>query len=72
MSRAAFRKAERRRCFEPLPTKRQRHALKRLSAEAGIELPIVRWRREASDAIKRLKHYLAQPMLDGWREAEVG
>ena len=69
MSRAAFRKAERRRRTEHLPTKGQRYIIRRLSAEAGIELPIVRWSSEASDAIKRLKQYLAQPMLEGWREA---
>lgn len=70
MSRAAFRRAERRRRYEDFASKRQRHALRRLSAEAGIETPIVRWSSEASDAIKRLKHYIAQPMLEGWREVE--
>lgn len=62
-------KAERRRRTERPPTKGQRHMLRHLSAEAGIELPIVRWQCEASDAIKRLKRYLPQPMLEGWREA---
>ena len=72
MSRVAFRRAERRRLYEGLPTEGQRHTLRRLSAEAGIELPVIRWRSQASDAIKRLKHYLAQPMLEGWQEADVG
>jgi hypothetical protein len=71
VSRAAFQKAERRRRTERPATKGQRHMLKRLSAQAGIEPPVVRWHGEARDAIRRLKRYIAQPMLDGWREASV-
>jgi hypothetical protein len=72
VSRAAFVKAERTRRSERLPTKRQRYTLTSLSRKAGIELPTkVRWRSEASDAIKHLKRYLEQPMLEGWGEASV-
>jgi hypothetical protein len=66
VSRSAFLKAERKRRSQSVPSKRQRYTLKRLSKEAGIELPTVRWSREASDAIKRLKSYLEQPMLAGF------
>jgi hypothetical protein len=69
VSRVAFIKAERRRRYERPVSKRQRFTLANLSKQAGIELPTVRWSREASDAIDRLKQYLAQPMLEGWREA---
>lgn len=71
MSRAAFLQAERRRRRERPASKRQRHLIARLSQEAGIEQPVVSWRSEASDAIRRLKHYLGQPMLEGWREAST-
>jgi hypothetical protein len=66
VSRTAFVKAERVRRRERPVSKRQRFTLTRLSTQAGIELPTVRWAREASDAIRRLKHYLEQPMLEGF------
>jgi hypothetical protein len=66
-NRSAFRMAERH--HERPPTKGQHYTLTRLSTQAGIELPTVRWRSEARDAIKRLKKYLEQPMLEGWRGA---
>jgi hypothetical protein len=65
-------KAERRRRTEQRATKGQRYVVRRLSTEAGVEPPTVRWQRDARDAIRRLKVHLAsltQPALEGWREA---
>lgn len=69
MSRAAFVKAERTRRRQRPPTPGQRHMLRRLSEEAGIEPPIVHWYGEARDAIRRLRHYLALclPCAKAWK-----
>lgn len=63
---AAFLRAERTRRRERTVSPRQRYTLTRLATQAGIELPTVRWSREASDAIKRLKDYVEQPVLGGF------
>jgi hypothetical protein len=69
MRSAAFLEAERARRANRLPSDRQRRTLALLSRRAGIEMPEVRWRSEASDAITRLERLLRQPILDGFKEA---
>jgi hypothetical protein len=62
----AFRAAERaRKSFRPVSAS-QRAQLVRLSQRAGIELPQVRTKKQASDALTRLKHFLTQPQLEGF------
>jgi hypothetical protein len=69
MRSPAFLHAERTRRRNRLPSDRQRDRLEILARRAGIEVPVVRWRSEASDAIERLEQLLHQPALDGFREA---
>jgi hypothetical protein len=70
-----MRAAERaRKKFRPVSV-RQRETLERLSKRAGIEpLEGVRTKRQASDALDRLKVFLTpstQPQLEGFNEAAV-
>lgn len=69
MISAAFKEAERaRKRFRPV-SEPQRRALASLSRKAGIELPQVRNKAQASDALTRLEDLLARPQLDGFSEA---
>jgi hypothetical protein len=65
----AMRKAERaRKRFRPVSAP-QRKTLARLSKRAGIELPEVRTKAQAGDALDRLKSFLTQPQLEGFVDA---
>jgi hypothetical protein len=62
----AFRRAERaRKKFQPV-SKPQRRTLVSLSRRAGIEVPQVRTKDQASDALDRLESFLTQPVLEGF------
>lgn len=63
----AFRKAETaRKNFRPV-SKPQRRNLARLSRQAGIELPQVRTKKQATDALTRLETFLSpQQQLEGF------
>jgi hypothetical protein len=67
----AFAAAERaRKKFRPVSVP-QRETLERLSKRAGIELPEVRTKRQASDALTRLEDFLTpstQQQLEGFNE----
>lgn len=69
MSRAAFRKAELTRRSRRPASAKQRHRLNALSKQAGLEPPRIYWSCDATDVIKRLESYLAQPMLEGFTSA---
>jgi hypothetical protein len=63
VSRAAFLKAERARRRHKSVSPEQRRHLKRLSLKAGIEMPKVYSRAQATDAITRLEEMRRQPTL---------
>jgi len=46
-----------------VPSPAQRHTIAYWSDLAGIELPEVRWRREATDVLNRLDTIVHQPTL---------
>jgi hypothetical protein len=62
----AFRAAERaRKNFRPVSVP-QRKELARLARKGGVELPQVRTKKQASDALTRLELFLTQPALEGF------
>lgn len=65
MRSAAFTAAERKRRQSQLATAPQRHEITRLAITAGMETPVVHWRREASKVIAFLRGYVRQPSLSG-------
>jgi hypothetical protein len=66
-----MRAAERaRKNFRPVSDP-QRTTLERLSKRAGVELPQVRTKDQAGDALDRLKLFLTQPQLEGF-SASIG
>lgn len=66
MTSPAFRAAERaRKNFRPVSAP-QRRKLASQSRKAGIELPQVRTKKQASDALGRLEQFLTQPALEGF------
>ena len=71
----AMRATERaRKRFRPISVP-QRETLERLSKRAGIELPEVRTKAQAGDALDRLKSFLKDrkgPTPDGPRERQMG
>jgi hypothetical protein len=65
----AFKAAERaRKNFRPVSAP-QRKTLASLSRRAGVELPQVRTKAQAGDALDRLKLFLTQPQLEGFNDS---
>jgi hypothetical protein len=64
LNSAAFTRAERtRRRSQPVSAP-QRRKLAYLARIAEIEMPVVHWAHQASDAIERLEGIVRQPTLD--------
>lgn len=64
-----MRAAERaRKKFRPVSDP-QRRELERRSRQAGVEMPVVRTKAQAGDALDRLKSFLTQPQLEGFGDS---
>jgi hypothetical protein len=69
---AAFRRAEGRRKLFRAASSAQRRTLAKLSKQAGVVLPEVHQKAEASKALDGLTRFLTQPQLDGFGDSTQG